>query len=125
MEKPYFLTKTLPKPYLYGSSKILYNIIKGKVVRYKHDTTICQSYIFHDLFKGGICQKKPYFLTIVKNALKYGFSKRLHGKLGKPYHDRPFADIGKYWFGNFIQKLTFNKNLTFGVIFRGDNYYYE
>lgn len=117
------LTKTLPKPYLYGSSKILYNLIKGKVVRYTCIPLYVENGHDHDLSIGGICQKKPYFLTFVKNALKYGFRRTSHGKVQKPYHDLPFADIGKYWFGIFIQNLTFKKNLTFPVILRGDKYY--
>lgn len=110
------------------TSKNPYNTIffnNSNKVTYIHDTPIGNSYVFHDLFRGGICRKKCYFVTFVKNALKYGFRKKRYGNIRKCYLTLPFADIGKYGFGIFIQNVTFYWNVTKAVIFRGDNNYWQ
>ena len=116
---------TLPKPYQNLTSKIQYFTIlfnKGKVVRYIH----VPLYVTLGIILGGrYVEKNLTSLPIPKNALKYGFRQHKKGKVPKPYRKRPFANVGKYCLGIFIQNLTFKFFLTESVISGGDKYSFE
>ena len=116
---------TLPKPYQNLTSEIQYFTIlfnKGKVVRYIHVLL----YVTSGIFLGGrYVEKNLTSLPVLTEALKYWICQLKNGKMPKPYRKRPFANIGKYCLGIFIQNLSFKFFLTFPVIFGGEMYSFE
>ena len=119
--KPYNLTKTLPKPYLVRRSKILYNLINGKVVRYNTHTHVKDPWIS----LGGVYVEKDLTsLPSYENTLKRDLRKHLKSEIPKPYHERRSGETARDCFRIFIQNLTFKLNTINAVIYGGQNDYW-
>lgn len=111
--------KTLQKPYIRGSSRILYNSITCKVVRYIHDT-LYRGHVYY-ISWGVYVKNHLTTLQEVKNTVKYDVLERLKCNLVKPYILAPSANHEKHCFGIFIGNLTFKSAYTKSVIFGGEN----
>ena len=114
--------KTLQKPYIRGSSIILYNHIICKVVRYIHDIHMKEHGF--DLSWGVYVKNDLTTLQEVGNTVEYGIFEHLKCILVKPYILAPSANHGKTCFRIFIKNLTFKSAHTKSVIFGGEQYYF-